>query len=402
MPFRALARNGTKIKIHEFTDFNTYTTMKNILFLSTIITLLCGCKTSIDNNDNFLFDSNIPVCTSETKLSDIISIKRIVPLETNDESLVGEYVGKIQKQGNRFYISFNRNTLLAFDENGKYLNKIGGVGQGPGEYNYLGDYDVTDEAVYIRDVEKVHSYKHDGTYLNTTHIDGIFGMNVAGDKILAFFNNDSLVSHILTLDGEHINKHHPTSKVATIGRSSYYWPYKEGKYIFPFSCCNDALIYDTQKNAYSYMQFIGLPDMLTTDRYNQLLTEKGFSGNVRDYARVVWPFNSNRSQMFIGTPKGKEEGILWIKDLNTDESKAYDIAYLKNDVTFTSQWYRIFSGFARADNSFIAYIMPYELKEALQEKEDWHTESPFYKQMKELADSLSDEDNFILIEYQFK
>ena len=102
--------------------------MKNILFLSAIITLLCGCKTSIHDNDNFLFDSNTPICTSETKLSDIISIKRIVPLETNDESIVGEDVGKIQKQGNRFYISFNRNTLLAFDENGKYLNKIGGVG----------------------------------------------------------------------------------------------------------------------------------------------------------------------------------------------------------------------------------------------------------------------------------
>ena len=118
--------------------------MKNILFLSAIITLLCGCKTSIDNNDNFLFDSNIPVCTSETKLSDIISIKRIVPLETNDESLVGEYVGKIQKQGNRFYISFNRNTLLAFDENGKQvgvknIHKL--IRKGGGRW-YVDDYEI--------------------------------------------------------------------------------------------------------------------------------------------------------------------------------------------------------------------------------------------------------------------
>ena len=74
------------------------------------------------------------------RLSEIAKSIRIVPLETNPGCLIGStshlYVGK-----NSILVSTSggENKLMHFTSEGKFLNKIGGVGKGPGEYSDVND-----------------------------------------------------------------------------------------------------------------------------------------------------------------------------------------------------------------------------------------------------------------------
>lgn len=360
----------------------------------------CSCQSDKKQSVEILIDNSIPVSSENTKLSSLLSIKKIVPLETNDMSLIGDY-GKILKFENRFYISSNRNKLLVFDDKGKYINSIGKLGSGPGEYEMVGDFDVTKEGIYIRGYRRILQYSHDGTFMHNIPFDvNLFGLNIAGDKILGFVTSDECVSHIFDMKGKCINKFHPASTTAWIGQSSYYWPYADGKYFLPFAFTNDLMTYDSQKNQFGYAKLIDSPDVMTLEMEDKLSEEKGNNVDLKEYARIVWPLNSNSKQLyFITQGKDEKEDVLWIKDFKKQSCHAYYCQHISNDVSFRPLK-RFFSSFTRSGDSFLSIVQPEELKDNL--NQGGNMDSPYFNRMKELADSLDQEDNFIIIEYDFK
>lgn len=372
---------------------------KTLIYLLSLL-VLCSCQPNKEQHIETFIDSSIPVSSQDIRLSSIVTVKNIIPLETNDLSLIGDY-GKILKFENRFYISSNRNTLLVFDDKGKHINNIGKVGSGPGEYEMVGDFDVTQEGIYIRGNKCVLQYSHDGTFIRSIAFDvNLFGINIAGDKILGFVTSEEHISHIFNMEGECINKFHPASTTAKIGQSSYYWPYGEGKYFLPFAFTNDLVTYDVQNDRFGYAQLIDLPDMLTLKMADLLSEEQGRNVNRKEHARIVWPLNSNAKQFyFITQGKDEKDDILWIKDFTSQSCQAYYCQHISNDISFRPVK-RFFSSFTRSDNSFLSIVSPEELKKKLAQGED--TGSPYIKRMQELAETLTDEDNFILIEYDFK
>lgn len=359
-----------------------------------------SCKSVKEDNVEILMDSSIPISTKDVKLSSIISVKEIIPLETNENSFIGNY-GKIMRFENHFYVSSNRNALLVFDDKGKYIRNIGKMGSGPGEYEMIGDFDVTKEGIYIRGYRKILQYSHSGTFIRNISFDvNLFGLNVVGNKILGFVTSHEYVSHIFDMEGKCINKFHPASATAWIGQSSYYWPYGARKYFLPFAFTNDLMTYDLEKDLFGYVKLIDLPDMLTLDMENQLCEEKGNNVNLKDYARIVWPLNSNSKQLyFITQGKDEKDDILWVKDFEKDLCYAYYCQHISNDVSFRPIR-RFFSSFTRSGNSFLSIVSSEELKEKVNQKEA--IDSPYIERMKKLADTLTDDDNFIIIEYDFK
>jgi hypothetical protein len=85
----------------------------------------------------------------------------IIPLETDDEALIGE-IDKIEIRNNRIYIMDHLSqSVYIFDMGGKYLNKKTAIGQGPGEYANLSYMTVTDSSLIIIDhyMEKQIEYR---------------------------------------------------------------------------------------------------------------------------------------------------------------------------------------------------------------------------------------------------
>ena len=116
--------------------------MKSILLLL-IITLL-GC--SSNKKQEPISRSGVPVINLSEDVSTVPSLLlseaaeklEIVPLEMTDESVLSD-ITEMQVTDHNIWIDHGREFYIyRFSRMGKFLNRIGSIGQGPGEYvNYL-------------------------------------------------------------------------------------------------------------------------------------------------------------------------------------------------------------------------------------------------------------------------
>ena len=108
-----------------------------------IAILLSACTSNRKYAENALFPSGdyMLVSHEKVKLSSLFSQHRLIPLETNDSSLIGGRGNKIIKRDSCFYVESD-NAILCLDNNGKFLRRIAHQGSGPGEYAEIADFDV--------------------------------------------------------------------------------------------------------------------------------------------------------------------------------------------------------------------------------------------------------------------
>ena len=115
--------------------------MRYTLLLSIFLLFACTGKKTTEENaapENkgpqvINLEEAISQPSETVPLSEAVRELRIVPLETTAESLVGN-VQSIQIMGDDIFVLDLQSGILRFSKDGKFLNKIGTRGQGPGEY----------------------------------------------------------------------------------------------------------------------------------------------------------------------------------------------------------------------------------------------------------------------------
>jgi hypothetical protein len=107
--------------------------------------------------------------TQQASLFDYFSHIELIPLETNDDVLIG-WCEKIIHYQNKYYI-FDRqqNRVFVFDNTGKFIFQINKRGQGPGEYTFISDIFVNPftETIDILGLGFIYSYDLSGRYVST-------------------------------------------------------------------------------------------------------------------------------------------------------------------------------------------------------------------------------------------
>jgi hypothetical protein len=142
---------------------------KNIFYLCFLL-LTAGC---INVNKQQRSD-NVPVITLQSiqeQLPDSILFQepKIVYLETNESSLIGQ-ITKVGMTDSLIFI-FDRSqyAVLVFDMNGKFKSKIRRIGQGPQEYVQIADFDIdtiNNQIVILCTIpKKVMFFSYEGDYL---------------------------------------------------------------------------------------------------------------------------------------------------------------------------------------------------------------------------------------------
>lgn len=100
----------------------------------------------------------------EINFQDIIENIDFIPLETTPESYIGQ-VGKITFfKSNMIIWDMQSRSILIFDKNGKFLNKISRVGSGPYEYIDINDFCVhpkTGEISIATNTNKILNFSFD-------------------------------------------------------------------------------------------------------------------------------------------------------------------------------------------------------------------------------------------------
>jgi hypothetical protein len=79
---------------------------------------------------------------SETSFFDIFDSVGLVKLETTPNSIIKEVTRIIPYKNEMFILDATQNSVLRFDNNGKFLTRIQKIGNGPGEYTLLYDINI--------------------------------------------------------------------------------------------------------------------------------------------------------------------------------------------------------------------------------------------------------------------
>jgi hypothetical protein len=125
------------------------------------------------NNDNLIRVKSDFDNAGKVKMSELISEIRYLPLETNPDCLLG-YMN-VPVFGKNILIRSNDGSgnILRFSDSGKFLNKIGRQGRGPGEYLDNCDVLLFGDTVYVVSnfSNSIYCYSLAGTFLKKYRLD---------------------------------------------------------------------------------------------------------------------------------------------------------------------------------------------------------------------------------------
>ena len=165
--------------------------MKKYYYLTIIGVLIFSCGNETKQGDLL----EIPVDITQNislKLSEIAENVTAIELELTDKSLInpGEIIDIIISDND--VIIAERTKILVFNKEGRFVRSIGSVGQGPGEYVYIGRvaFDEKNKRLFIIcsfGINKIICYGLDGKFIKETDSPkGYYrcGINYINDELL--------------------------------------------------------------------------------------------------------------------------------------------------------------------------------------------------------------------------
>ena len=159
-------------------------TIKRTIIIITSIACFFSCtfksKLTTDNLVNGLYEvdlENIPKDTDDTLFySSVYKGIKTILLETNETCLIGG-INKMHIHDDLIIILDRRyaRSLYVFDKNGRFIRKIGSVGNGPGEYVEVTDFTIDKEnnTIYLFDTMMGRINKYDfatGRFINVINL----------------------------------------------------------------------------------------------------------------------------------------------------------------------------------------------------------------------------------------
>ena len=110
-------------------------------------------------SDNEMLELEIQLDRNSFPFDSLMDFVSLVKLETTENNLVGS-VSQILFARNKIVVvdSYVSKTITVYDKSGKFLNRIGTLGQGPGEYSYLGHVTLTPDKSMVVVVDMGSGY----------------------------------------------------------------------------------------------------------------------------------------------------------------------------------------------------------------------------------------------------
>lgn len=152
--------------------------MKNSITLGLIVLLLLGCKNQAENLEGKIGEPPFHIdlasmIDGELVYSDFIEDIEYIKLETNPDHLIGS--GAVYPCPTGFMVNDFEDEIKIFSHKGRFLTRVGKIGQGPGEYPHANrpEVDHTNNAVYFQfQTNSVIKYSLDGSYIGRFEVSG--------------------------------------------------------------------------------------------------------------------------------------------------------------------------------------------------------------------------------------
>lgn len=149
-----------------------------------LILVFVSCERKRESNMDIHFNLSHSIGDTVSISGWMIPLE-LVALETTDESLLGSIDKLIEFDGKFYILDKMRKSVLVFDAGGKYLHRIGKMGDGPGEYSALSDFtldETTGNLYLLTNPSEIYAFDSNGSYLFKTKISNSMLWNIGYDK----------------------------------------------------------------------------------------------------------------------------------------------------------------------------------------------------------------------------
>lgn len=140
--------------------------MRKTILIGAMALALGACSEQPKENSNVI---QVDIENAQPmNLADFVESIQLVPLETTDESLI-KRIDRMVIQDGKVYIQNERQNVLVFDKNGKFLLSTSKrLGQGPEDYFMMTSMDITDDGlISIYEGFRIREYDMDLNLVNS-------------------------------------------------------------------------------------------------------------------------------------------------------------------------------------------------------------------------------------------
>ena len=373
-----------------------------------ICALLSGCKrdvsTEIILNPQHTTDKQVV-------LSDFVDELIYIPLDNN---VIFPGIISIDICGNHIVVGVQGEPLLRYDIEGNFINRIGGRGRGPGEYQFAHHFVMNSQSnkVFIYDTYKIITYNFDGKFIREFHLpefedhpSHVFYRN--GQIYLAcrlMYGNAKYNWFIVDTLGNHLSSklnYIPSFSPSQPGWAGFFQIENE---LFYWNDFNDT-IYLLNENSYTPAMYFAQGDFRKP--YSRIASEDlwGYFNprdffNTKNYLIFKYLYNRHNHLALVD----KKDGRIFTIAKGTASQRGYEPG-IKNDIDGGLNFHPYYSFTEEGNTYLVTWYFAYRLKGYVQ-SEAFRNSSPKYpekkKKLEELAASLDENDNQILMLVKLK
>lgn len=359
---------------------------------------------------------------SSLKLSSFAESVEIIPLETTSQSLIGE-IRNIYYRNGRYYMlvtsGLSNARVLVFSEQGKFLCELDHIGQGKGEYVDMGTFALMPNSdLKVFGWNKVVTYDSVGHYLYESPMpyyardvvaypDGSYVMRhttLAGkdNRVLcAFTEDDKKVSSFLELSSIEKTKllYFLNWNTFSTHNGKHYFTYSHSEIIYSLDVdkANPAYYLDFGKYKVDYSKVESTDDMVAID--------KKISN--KEYV-TLWGFQVCSDLLILGLGFDRKASLCFYS-LKTGEFmngiKIIDDMYLKDNtlnLRYTNLPHIVIDNYLYVPISPTVLINGYANCKRAMPSQEWNTFKQKHVSLMNLCESISEEDNPVLLRIKLK
>ena len=383
------------------------------LNLLTILLVRCSSFQPEKNKIPVIDIENMIENNQEIPASDVVSNITYTPLQTNNKCFI-RYISKALFTKDYILINNNNKELYCFNYDGQFVKQIGREGRGPGEFNEIIDIAFNESLnnIYILSSNtQIDVFSLEGKYLKSLKIDSEAPGTIASiDNFIVINNNNDAGKAtyryvIYNTDGELISRF----------ENPYHFDSKSGI----FSMLHECFFYEINSKLFVKDFHSDTIYSISSDNFSPEIVLQTGKYAITPQVRSTKEFVMDGSKNIMFTNILESKNKLYVKFRY--DKKTYTLLMDKttkkniSPVFLSNNKYNSFDGGIEIKPSFyflhnnteyfVQTFFPYELKTYIL-SDDFKSSTPKYpekkKQLEELANSLDENDNPVLMLVKLK
>lgn len=376
------------------------------MLMAALGVMMAGCVGNGDKDQGSLVVTGLYQPQKISNLSELIEIVDVVPLATNDSSLIAE-VNQLRCDGERFYVydkpwTGGNPSVKIFGRDGSFIRTVTRTGEGPGELDPLKGVtiNVARDTLYILNSDCLMTYTADGDFIESRKIpyDVAWDFEVIdGGGFVFNVGRDSLVYHVTDQSFNEIAATYPANSLTSTLYADPIVRMPDGRLLLTVLSVNETTVYDPSDRSMQLIPLADIPGMEELAAYESTVKKNKFGlpeGTLS--GTVSYSIGASDGQSFVITGASDRTKMRLWATTSPGNHTVVSLDDIADDITHSGHGARRYF-YTRMDGpEFMVTFTPEELIEGI---EAGASADP---RIDSLSRVISPENNPVVVTYRLK